>query len=96
MKSHRPPHLFLDNNWYFITAHTYNQSSLFKSQSHKTLWLNVLTDIAPIYGADLYAWVLLPNHYHILIYLKHANRLPKFIQRLHGSTAYQINKQDQA
>lgn len=93
---HRPPHLILNNTLYFITAHTYKQSSIFQTQSHKAIWLETLTDLTPNYGIDLFAWVLLHNHYHVLMYFENANRLPNFIQRFLGSTAYQLNKLDKA
>lgn len=92
---HRPPHLILNNTWYFITAHTYKQSSIFQPQPHKEIWLETLIEITSGYGIDLFAWALLQNHYHVLMYFNNANCLPNFIQRFHGSTAYQLNKLDE-
>jgi putative transposase len=72
---HRPPHIYLNKTWYFITAHTYHQSEIFCSTQHKSIWLNTLQQIAPEYKVTPYAWVLMWNHYHLLIYIEQSKQL---------------------
>jgi len=93
--NHRPPHLYIDHNWYFITAHTVGKKPLFISKQHKTIWLNEFTLLVNYYSIDIAAWVLLNNHYHLLGYFGKSNQIPVFIKRLHGVTSNALNKFDQ-
>jgi putative transposase len=93
---HRPPHIYLDDRWYFITAHTYNQLEIFHSSKHQDLWLRALFHLAPEFRIFPFAWVLLWDHYHLLIHVEKSLELPKFIQRFHGSTAFSLNQNDKA
>jgi putative transposase len=38
-------------------------------------------------GAELYAWIILPNHYHFLVGIDLLNRISRVLQRLHGVTS---------
>ena len=90
-KLHHPPHIFINNSWYFITAHTLGRGFPLKQIEVKMLWTKKLNDIAQEFNVSVYAYVLMDNHYHLICYFPESTKLPKFIQRLHGSTAYEIN-----
>ena len=40
---------------------------------------------------SLRAWVILDNHYHLLLKSQRGQELPRFFGRLHGGTAWQLN-----
>ena len=44
---------------------------------------------------EIRAWVILPNHYHLLTYIKDSNKLGNFFRLVHGSTARQWNLEEQ-
>lgn len=92
--NHRPPHLYIDQNWYFITAHTAGMKPLLISKQHKTIWLNEFTLLTHNYSIDIAAWVLLNNHYHLLCYFEKSAQIPEFTKHLHGVTANNLNKFD--
>lgn len=92
---HRPPHLYIDQEWYFISAHTVGKTPLYISKKQKNLWIEQITLLAKEYSVDLAAWVLLNNHYHLLCYFDKSAHIPVFFKRLHGATSYKLNRLDQ-
>jgi putative transposase len=93
---HHPPHLFIDDSWYFITARTVDGQPFIRKDHHKNLWLKTIAALSAKMNIKLTAWVVLDNHYHMLVFLNDALQLPNLIRRLHGSISYQINKYDQS
>ncbi|MEX1248091.1 MAG: transposase [Anaerolineales bacterium] len=92
MTSHHPPHLFADQSRYFITASTYESLPLFRMNQSKEILREALGSLSSELGIQLSAWVILDNHYHLLLYVDLGETLKTFIQRLHGRTSFEINK----
>jgi putative transposase len=88
---HHPPHILVDNTWYFITAHTLGEKDVDR-EDFKTIWINTVKELTKKFNYQLYAWVILDNHYHILCKVRNSQELPTLINRLHGRTSYYINK----
>jgi putative transposase len=74
----RPPHLFLDETWYFITAHGYQNKSILESIEAKVDFWEKLFPLAKAFEINLTAWVILDNHYHLLCYLKKSENITHF------------------
>jgi len=96
---HRPSHLYLDNTIYFITASTMKRSSAiycaFEMDDAKlTSFASLLQELVRFYELELIGWVILRNHYHLLLKVAKALSLPNFIKSLHGKSAFQFNKID--
>ena len=91
---HRPPHLYVDDAWYFITASAVNKARILSTDVHFNLWIKTFKDLIAEFNAQLAAWVILSNHYHFLFLPSHGLDLGKFMKRLNGSTAYQLNALD--
>ncbi len=96
MKSplHHPPHLFIDNSWYFITAHTLGKEKSLKNERAKEIWISKLLCLSKEFDARIKAYILLDDHYHILCFFKYSKIISKFINHLHGATSRQINLLD--
>ena len=92
---HRPPHLYVDQKWYFITAHTIGRTPLFISNVQKSIWVNEFISLIKKFEVDIAAWVLLRDHYHPLCYFDKSTQIPNFLKTLHGVTSYRLNKFDQ-
>jgi putative transposase len=60
------------------------------------MWHKIFLKTSDVLGVAVCAWVMLPNHYHVLLKFQHGRDLAKFAQRLHGSTSRQINLLDNA
>jgi putative transposase len=93
-EEHHPPHIFLDNAWYMVNASTHLRASLLMSPEHKGLVRDHLKTLVTEFKMHLTAWVILDNHYHILVKSNDGSKLPHFFKRLHGSTAFEINRLD--
>ena len=93
-KPYHPPHYYADNRFYFITARTFNRRQVWRSDAAKRIFVKGLRSAVQDHGIPLYAWAILHEHHHLLIYVEKKPQLVSFIKRLHGSSAIQINKQD--
>ena len=91
---HRPPHLFIDDTFYFITTKTFNRIKIFKNDRYKKIFIQVLQQAVIKYQVRLISWVILNDHYHLQFKLSIGDELSKFIQNLHANSSRLINKED--
>lgn len=63
---HRPNHVY-DWNLFFVSARTYGQVKFFADEVKKKLFLKVLNRSVLRFKVKLFAWVLLENHYHLIL-----------------------------
>ena len=91
---HRPPHIYLDNTNYFITVGTFRKSRLFNNDIKKQVIKSALDSTIKKFGYILYAWMILDNHFHILIKALRGELLPCFIGSATGKSAIELNKLD--
>lgn len=94
MKLHHPPHLFLNNMYYFLTARTYNRRIIFNTYERKSLLLRSLQAVFQSHGYRLTGWVILGNHYHMLFRSSTGSDLARIINLVHGRVSYQLNQWD--
>jgi len=96
MDIHRPPHVYLDDMRYFITAGTFRKKCLWNTKA-KIQWLSsLLCEISGRYNINLYAWIILPNHYHLLLKTSRGEELVKFFRKLHSDSASYLNRLEDA
>ncbi len=88
---HEPPHIYADDTWYFITASTFRGVHFLATHQAKTLLLEKIRDRTQEYGIQLKAWVILNNHYHLLMKSRRSADIPRFFQRLHAGMAFELN-----
>jgi putative transposase len=89
-----PPHIYEENACYFISAGIVHSQWLLDTDAKRALVRDVLEEAIKQYGIRLYAWVILANHYHLLLRTGDVAPIYKFIKRLHGDSAIQLNKLD--
>jgi len=91
---HAPPHPFRDAGAYLITAANFEHKSVMNSPKRRTEFetrlLNSIKEIAD----DLIAWVVLSNHYHVLINIQSLDYLSAALKYLHGITSREWNIED--
>ena len=92
--SHHPPHIYLDETWYIITASTLNHQSFFVEDRAKLFLCEKLKELVIAYQIALRAWVILNNHYHLLLKTHRGADLPRFFGQLHGAASFKINGWD--
>jgi putative transposase len=90
---HRPPHLCLDNTIYFITASTAKKERIIEG-AKLTAFVSLLLEVMKFYGFELMGWVILREHYHLLLRITKGLELPDFMRSFHGKSAFLFNKMD--
>lgn len=92
---HNPPHLFVADTLYMLTASIYKKADLMRSPQRKLEWQEAFHEAAKIYQWQIVAWVILNNHYHAIVRsLEHAGNLSKLINSYHKFTARKWNSED--
>ena len=89
-----PPHIYLDNTCYFITASIVNRQRLLDTKAKRDLVRDILKGSIRKCSLRLYAWVILEDHYHLLLRTGDAAPIYKFVKRLHGESAIRLNHLD--
>jgi putative transposase len=62
--------------------------------ARRTEFESRLLDAMSMASAEIAGWVLLPNHYHILVGIQNFEGIPSVLKRLHGGISYEWNKAD--
>ena len=91
---HNPTHIYPDDTSYFVTGAILYHAHLLALATYKQYLQEQLLKLAPAYGLDLKAWVILNNHYHALFYLENGENLSGFLRRFHAKTATTFNEWD--
>lgn len=92
---HRPPHLYVDDAWYFVTASTVGMAHVLSSDQHFNIWIDVFKELIVEFKVKVTAWAALPNHYHFLFLPPVGYDLGAFMKRFNGRTSYELNSLDQ-
>ena len=69
----RPLRVNLAGGWYHITNRGNNRGVIFRDKRDCAHFLNLLEEMRDRYGVRVYAYVLMSNHYHLLIGTPEAN-----------------------
>ena len=91
-KRHQPFHLYSDDQVYFVTAHTYLNKLVLNTSFKKSKLLEKIKIFLKRCGFNLYAWVILDNHYHILFKAYKGKDLPKVLSKIHCGYSYEMNE----
>jgi putative transposase len=93
---HSPPHFDSDLEvTYIITAACYEHASIV-GRSHQRLTnceVRVLSACEK-HSSAIYAWCILPNHYHLLVRTAFIKLLRKELGLFHGRTSFEWNGED--
>jgi len=90
--THRPPHIYIDNTYYFITVSTLHKKPFFDTDQKKDFIKKALHAACHTYNYDLIAWVILDNHLHSLLKIGNSALLPQYIRSIQGKSAGELNK----
>jgi len=80
----RPPRIEYAGAVYHVTSRGNGRKVIFHTKSDRERFLEQLQDNLTTYDVVLYAFVLMTNHYHLLLRTRQAN-LSRFAQRLNTS-----------
>ncbi|MCQ3938853.1 MAG: hypothetical protein DPW18_17675 [Chloroflexi bacterium] len=92
---HTPPHYFVPNAMYMITASTLEKQHLLSESRRKEFFLQTLFERSHLLSWNIEAWAVLNNHHHFIAQApEDAKTLKKLIQQVHSITAIQFNRWD--
>jgi putative transposase len=94
--THAPAHLYRAGAWYLITGATYQRLPHLVSDQRKKAWHSAFVFAAERYAWAVKAWVVLPNHYHVIVQAPEtdASSLPALVSSYHKFTATRWNVED--
>ena len=91
---HSPPHPIRDAAYYLLTATCYEHRRIMFSDTRRQQVLDMLFEQFIMRGLEIRAWVILPNHYHLLAYVPEFGVLGTIFRKIHGPTARWWNQED--
>ena len=91
MSGHHPPHVYLDKTCYAVTSATFVHQPVFGTDAAKALLRDTLRSLAHEFRIELYARVVLDNHYHLLLRTQRGDDVSRFFARLHGNCSRRLN-----
>jgi putative transposase len=93
---HSPPHLDLEgNNQYIITAACYEHAHVIgKNVERMTACETDVLQICRNFSSAVYAWSILPNHYHVLLATDRIKDLRDGLGQYHGRSSFSWNGED--
>jgi putative transposase len=91
---HAPPHPFREAGYYLITAANFEHAPVMDSPDRRTEFEMLLLGAIRRIQAELIAWVVLPNHYHILVDIESLDLVSATLKHLHGATSRQWDIED--
>jgi putative transposase len=84
MPRHRPPHLEQGARYYLLTAAVYEHKMLIEPAARRDQFQEALLAACDHTEIEVVAWVVLPNHYHLLAWLPSLGNVATIFNRLHG------------
>lgn len=91
-----PPHIYQNDTWYIVTDSNLEGQLILHKNEYKIFVRNLLKDLTLEFQLQLAAWVILDNHYHILLKCHNGSDLSRFFQRFHGLTSFELNQRDKS
>ena len=91
--SHAPPHYVTQDREFLFTAACYEHIAHMHTAERRQLLLDRCFEQAQAAGIAIHAWVILPNHYHLLAQPA-SNDLRSFFAHIHGATSFMWNNED--
>ena len=91
---HAPPHPFREKGTYMITAANFEHMAIMASPERRSKFQDVLLNGFREIKAEIIGWVILPNHYHVLVNVESLDFVSNLLKQIHGTTSYEWNQED--
>jgi len=86
----RPLRIEYPGAWYHVMNRGRRKEQIFFNEKDYILFIKILGDCVRLYGFEIHAYSLMPNHYHLLIHILQAN-LSRIMRHLNGVYTQKIN-----
>jgi putative transposase len=91
---HGPPHPEAPGNFRIITAACFEHQPILATTERLFWFEQQLLKFLVEEEIVCAAWVLLPNHYHLLVQIDRMQSFGKKLGQLHGRTSFEMNRED--
>jgi putative transposase len=78
---------------YFLTAGTYNKTRILQSERMADLFCKVLFRYRDVGKFNLHAFVVMPNHIHLLLTVPGGSTIERTMQLIKGGFSFEAGKQ---
>jgi putative transposase len=93
---HGPPHYVADSGLYLMTAACYEHRAIIgESPERMAEFEATLLESTQASAQSIFAWIVLPNHYHLLVRALDVKRLITALGQVHGATSFRWNGEDE-
>ena len=87
----RPPRVDYPGAWHHVMNRGARREALFADDDHVGAFRSALANVVSRFSIELHAYVLMPNHYHLLFRSVRGN-LPRVMQSLGGQFTQEVNR----
>ena len=87
-----PPRYYGENDLHFLTTSTYRRTQIFNSELFKREFVATLAELRAEMGFRLLGYVLMPEHFHLLIWPSGDANPSQILQKLEDRTALFVLK----
>jgi putative transposase len=91
---HAPPHPIRGHGRYLISAANFEHQHIMRAPERRTDFEARLLEKLQGIEAQVFAWVVLPNHYHVLLGVSALSLVSAALKQLHGATSREWNLAD--
>src|SRR5262249_34330257 len=91
---HEPPHLEQGEGWYLITAATFEHQRLFATPPELPALERRLLEALATADVPCGGWVVLPNHYHLLVHTGTLPSVGRALRAVHARSGRYANRRD--
>ena len=91
---HNPPHIPAPDTYRLITGACFEHKSILEAPGRLKWFEQELLGHLQQQSLKVAAWVVLPNHYHVLVKIPEMKDFSKAQGELHGRTSFEINSED--
>ena len=89
---HNPPHLVSETSYYLVTAACFEHRPIIGLNAERMgSFEHDLLTVLQGGCRTIFAWIVLPNHYHVLVDSTDVKALLRALGQLHGRTSYDWN-----
>jgi len=92
---HKPPHLASGEGWFLVSAANYEHRHYFRASAELTALKRRLLEALDGLSMPCAGWVVMPNHYHLLVHTGELPVLGKALGSVHGRSSRYANRRDQ-
>ncbi|HXG52678.1 MAG TPA: transposase, partial [candidate division Zixibacteria bacterium] len=87
----RPLRILFADAYYHVTCRGNERRPIFRDDTDRATFVGKLKASSEIYGVGVHAYVLMPNHFHLIVQTPRAN-LPQFMRHFNISYTAAFNR----